>query len=142
MSVPRPLGSGHGISVTGKRFPTKTRMYPPKEKAAKLLAIGDSIEDVAKAVKKEEQTVKLWLLDEDFCRILRENAAGAAIRIIVGYLTGEHYDKDKAMVALALLRMNKPVAPIRSGRGKRDTEDETDLTEFSEDQLHRLTGDN
>ena len=117
-------------------------MYLPKERAAKLLAVGESIQDVAKTLKKSEQTVKLWLLDEDFCRILRENAAGAAIRVIVGYLTGEHYDKDKAMVALALLRMNKPPKPPGNGRGKRDTEDEPDLTEFSEDQLHRLTGDN
>ena len=116
-------------------------MYPPKERAAKLLAVGESIEDVAKALKKEEQTVKLWLLEADFRQILLENAAGAAIRIIVGYLTGEHYDKDKAMVALALLRMNKPVPNGRQSRGKTVTEDETDLDEFSEDQLKRLTGD-
>ncbi len=115
-------------------------MYPPKERAAKLLAVGESIADVAGVLKKSEQTVKLWLLDEDFCQILRENAAGAAIRIIVGYLTGEHYDKDKAMVALALLRMNKPVSP-RNGPNKPVSEDETDLEEFSEDQLKRLTGD-
>ncbi len=116
-------------------------MYPPKERAAKLLAVGESIEDVAKSLKKEEQTVKLWLLEADFRQILLENAAGAAIRIIVGYLTGEHYDKDKAMVALALLRMNRPPKTQGNGRGKRDTEDETDLEEFSEDQLKRLTGD-
>ena len=116
-------------------------MYPPKDRAAKLLAVGESMSDVAKAVDKSEQTVKLWLLDEDFCQILRENAAGAAIRIIVGYLTGEHFDKDKAMVALALLRMNKPVSPPRKGERKPVSEDETDLDEFSEEQLKRLTGD-
>ena len=117
-------------------------IYPPKERAAKLLAVGESIPEVATAVKKSEQTVKLWLLESDFRQILLENAAGAAIRIIVGYLTGEHYDKDKAMVALALLRMNKPPpAPRGNGRGKRDTGDETDIDGFSEDQLKRLTGD-
>ena len=119
-------------------------MYPPKERAAKLLAVGESIEDVAKAVDKSEQTVKLWLLDPEFCRLLRENAAGAAIRIIVGYLTAEHYDKDKAMVALALLRMNKPVSPPPNGargRNKPVSEGETDLDEFSEDEIKRLTGD-
>ena len=116
-------------------------MYPPKERAAKLLAVGESIADASKAVKRSEQTVKLWLLESDFRQILLENATGAAIRIIVGYLTGEHYDKDKAMVALALLRMNKPPAPTRNGGRKRDTEDDTDLDEFSEDQLKRLTGD-
>ena len=116
-------------------------IYPPKERAAKLLAVGESIPEVATAVKKSEQTVKLWLLESDFRQILLENAAGAAIRIIVGYLTGEHYDKDKAMVALALLRMNKPTAPIRNGRGKRDIEDETDIDGFSEDQIKRLTSD-
>ena len=116
-------------------------MYPPKERAAKLLAVGESIADVAEAVKKSEQTVKLWLLDEDFCQILRENAAGAAIRIIVGYLTGEHFDKDKAMVALALLRMNKPLRVTGKRNGEKVDEDETDLEEFSEDQLKRLTGD-
>ena len=117
-------------------------MYPPKEKAAKLLAVGESMKDVAKAVKKDEQTVKLWLLEEDFCQLLRENVQGAALRIIIGYLVDEHADKDKAMVALALLRMNKPSAPTRgNGRGRRDTEDETDIDGFSEDQLKRLTGD-
>ncbi len=115
-------------------------MYPPKERAAKLLAVGESIPEVATAVKKSEQTVKLWLLESDFRQILLENAAGAAIRIIVGYLTGEHYDKDKAMVALALLRMNKPVSPPR-GNGKRgDPEDDPDLEGLSEDQIKRLTG--
>ncbi len=116
-------------------------IYPPKERAAKLLAVGESIPDVAKALRKEEQTVKLWLLESDFRQILLENAAGAAIRIIVGYLTGEHYDKDKAMVALALLRMNKPVSPPRKGPRRPVSEDETDIDGFSEDQLKRLTGD-
>ena len=115
-------------------------MYPPKERAAKLLAVGESIEDVAKALKKEEQTVKLWLLEADFRQILLENAAGAAIRIIVGYLTGEHYDKDKAMVALALLRMNKPIRVTGKRNGEKVAEEETDLEEFSVDQLKRLTG--
>ena len=115
-------------------------MYPTKERAAKLLAVGESIPDVAKALKKSEQTVKLWLLEPDFRQILLKNAAGAAIRIIVGYLTGEHYDKDKAMVALALLRMNKPPAPTRNGGRKRDTEDETNTDGFSQEQLERLTG--
>ena len=113
-------------------------MYPPKEKAAKLLAVGESIADVAKAVGKSEQTIKLWLLDEDFCQVLRENVQGAALRIIIGYLTDEHADKDKAMVALALMRMNKP-AP--SGRKKPMSEDETDLDGFNEEQLKRLEGD-
>ncbi len=113
-------------------------MYPPKERAAKLLAVGESIEDVAKAVKKTEETIKLWLLEPDFRQILLENAAGAAIRIIVGYLTGEHYDKDNAMVALGLLRMNKPVSPPRNGGRKPVSEDETDIDEFSVDQLKRL----
>jgi hypothetical protein len=116
-------------------------MYPPKEKAAKLLAVGEPIKDVAEAVKKDEQTVKLWLLEEDFCQLLRENVQGAALRIIIGYLTDEHTDKDKAMVALALLRMNKPLKSQGNGRGKRDTEDETDIDGFSKEQLERLTGD-
>ena len=117
-------------------------MYPPKERAAKLLAVGESIEDVAKAVNKSEQTIKLWHLDNEFCQILRENAAGAATRILIGYLTGENDDKDRAMVALALLRMNKPPRPTRGNGKKGDDEDETDLSEFSVDQLKRLTGDN
>jgi len=115
-------------------------VYPPKERAAKLLAVGESLSDVAKAVQKTERTVKLWLLDKDFCSLLRDNAGGAALRILVGYLTGENEDKDRAMVALALLRMNKP-PPLPRGNGrKRDSEDETDIDEFSEDQLKRLTG--
>ena len=115
-------------------------MYYQKERAAKLLAVGESMESVAATVGKTEQTVKLWLLDEDFCQFLRDNAAGAALRIIIGYLAGENRDKDRAMVALALLRMNKPPpAPRGNGRRGRD-EDETDLDEFSEEQIKRLTG--
>ena len=116
-------------------------MYPPKERAAKLLAVGDPIASVAETVGKSEQTVKLWLLEPDFRQVLLDNVAGAALRVIVGYLTGEHTDKDKAMVALALLRMNKPVSAPRRNGPHRLTEDETDIGEFSEDQLKRLTGD-
>ena len=117
-------------------------MYPPKEKAAKLLAVGEPIKDVAEAVKKDEQTVKLWLLEEDFCQILRENVQGAALRIIIGYLTDEHADKDKAMVALALIRMAKGGwSPRRNGPGIKPTQDGTDLDGFSADQLKRLEGD-
>lgn len=120
-------------------------MYPPKERAAKLLAVGEPISSVAVTVKKDEQTVKLWLLEPGFRQILLENAAGAAIRIIVGYLTGEHYDKDRAMVALALLRMNKTPAPRDKGGThfamSNGGDDETDIDGFSEEQLKRLTGD-
>ncbi len=120
-------------------------MYPPKERAAKLLAVGESMTDVAKAVQKTERTVKLWLLDKEFCSLLRDNAGGAALRILVGYLTGENEDKDRAMVALALLRMTKTPAPRGNGSSTRyavsNAEDETDIDGFSEDQLKRLTGD-
>jgi hypothetical protein len=116
-------------------------MYPPKERAAKLLAVGDSMSEVAKAIGKTEKTVKLWLLDSDFCDLLRRNASGAALRHLVGYLSGENEDKDRAMVALALLRMNKPSSPPRNGPRRTDTEDEPGLEEFSTEQLKRLTGD-
>ena len=115
-------------------------MYPPKERAAKLLAVGESIEAVAKAVKKSERTIKLWHLDPEFCLVLRENAAGAAIRILIGYLTKENEDKNRAMVALALLRMNKPKPTVPTRSELRDPEDDTDIDEFSVVQLKRLTG--
>ena len=135
-----PKCQANGIGILG-RMTLYLTMYPPKEKAAKLLAVGESMSAVAAAIKKDEQTVKLWLLDEDFCQVLRENVQGAALRIIIGYLTDEHADKDKAMVALALLRMNKPVSP-RTGRNKPVSEDETDLAGFNEEQLKRLEGNN
>ncbi len=123
-------------------------MYPVKERAAKLLAVGESIEDVAKAVKKKEETVKLWQLDKDFaraidghCQVILESAAGVAIQVAVGYLAKKHADKDRAMVALALLRMNKPVSPPRNGGRKPVSEDETDTDRYSIEQLKRLTGD-
>ena len=116
-------------------------MYPPKKRAAKLLAVGDSMSDVAKAVGKTEKTVKLWLLDPEFCDLLRRNASGAALRHLVGYLAGENAGKDRAMVALALLRMDKPKPAVTSGRERRDSEDETDIEGFSEEQLKRLNVD-
>jgi len=115
-------------------------VYAPKERAAKLLAVGDSMPEVAKAVGKTEKTVKLWLLDPEFCELLRKNASGAALRHLVGYLAGENEDKERAMVALALLRMSRPNPTPRDGPRRRDTEDETDVDGFSEDQLKRLTG--
>ena len=97
------------------------------------------MEDVAKAVGKTEQTVKLWLTDPAFRQILLENAAGAAIRVIVGCLAGEHFDKDRAMVALGLLRLGKVGRP-KGTRGQGDEEDPDDpgLGEFSKEQLERL----
>ena len=104
--------------------------------------------EVAKAIQKEEKTVKLWLLDKEFCTLLRDNAGGAALRVLVGYLTGENEDKDRAMVALAVLRMNKPPTQGTPPTGPRSNmvktrygEDETDIDEFSEEQLKRLAGE-
>ena len=96
---------------------------------------------MAKAVHKSEQTVKLWLLEDDFYQLLRKNAARAALRIIVERLGREPPDKEQLMVALALLRMNKPASPPRNGPRRPVSEDETDIDGFSEDQLKRLTGD-
>lgn len=117
-------------------------MYPPKERAAKLLAVGESIEDVAKTVKKDEQTVKLWLLEPEFCQILRDNVQGTALRIIVGYLTDDHEDKHKAMVALALIRMDKSRSVSSSGGVVLDPLRRGDQPPgFSEEQLKRLKGE-
>ena len=98
---------------------------------------------VAAAIKKDEQTIKLWLLDEDFCQVLRENVQGAALRIIIGYLTDEHADKDKAMVALALLRMNKPPPSLgrRVHAAMEQANEENARAGFDEEQLKRLEGD-
>ncbi len=97
------------------------------------------MEDVAKAVGKTEQTVKLWLIDPAFRQALLENAAGAAILILVGCLAGEHFDKDKAMVALGLLKLGKVGRPKGTrGQGGEEDPDGPDLLEFSEDQLQRL----
>ena len=116
------------------------KMYPVKERAAKLLAVGESISEVAAVVKKSEQTVKLWFLESDFHQFMLDNLGAAALNCIRGYFSKEHADKDRVMVALALLRMNKPVSPPRNGGRKPVSEDETDIDEFSVDQLKRLTG--
>ena len=99
------------------------------------------MEDVAKAVGKTEQTVKLWLIDPAFRQALLENATGAAILILVGCLAGEHFDKDKARIALGLLKLGKVGRPKGSSNGRLDQDDDPDdpdLLEFSEDQLRRL----
>lgn len=116
-------------------------MYDQQVRAAKLIAVGDSIEAVAKAVGKEVRTVKLWFLDEDFRRLVLKDAGSGAVRILVGYISGENDDRSRAMMALALLRMNKTPTP-RDGSGPKPLgEEDTDLDEFSEAQLRRLAGD-
>ncbi len=69
--------------------------------------------------------------------------AGAALHAVISYLTGVSADKDKAMVALALLRMNKsaPASPRRNGPRREIGDEETDLEEFTPEQLRRLAGD-
>jgi hypothetical protein len=118
-------------------------MYPAKERAAKLLAAGETVGDVAKEVGREPNTVLTWMLDNDFRKVVLDNIEAAAVRLIVGYLAMDVVpDKERAMFALALLRYKKTPKSARppNGRGKRDAEDETDLEEFSEEQLKRLTG--
>jgi len=113
-----------------------------KQRAANLLSIGESIEDVAKAVGKSEQTVKLWLIALAFRRALLENAEGAATRVLIEYISGKAGgSKDRAMVALAVLKLGKVGRPKGSSNGLQDQDDDPDgpdLLEFSEDQLRRL----
>ncbi len=102
------------------------------------------MEDVAKAVGKTEQTVKLWLIDPAFRRALLKNAEGAATRVLTEYISGQAgSNKDKAMVALAVLKLGKVGRPKGSSNGRLDQDDEEDpdgpgLDEFTEDQLTRL----
>jgi hypothetical protein len=84
------------------------------------------------------------MLDNDFRKVVLDNIEAAAVRLIVGYMSMDVLpDKDRAMFALALLRYKKAPRSRRPSneRGKRDTEDETDLSEFSEEQLKRLEPD-
>lgn len=117
-------------------------LSPRKEKAAKLLAIGDSIEDVATAVSRSENTIRRWLLVKDFQAVIVENLAGAALVAVVEYLTGGT-DAERARLGLSVLKMR--TAKGQPGRPRKeipdDDEDETDISEFSAEQIGKLTGD-
>ena len=112
-----------------------------KTRAAKLLAVGDTLAEVAKVVGKTETTLKRWMLEPTFRKILLDNMEGAALRVVQGYLSGEHDDKDRALAALALLRFVKAAKPGRPPKNQADDEDNEGLGEFSEEQLRRFTSD-
>ncbi len=107
-----------------------------KTRAARLLAIGETLADVAKIIGKTENTLKRWMLEKEFQKVLFDNLKGAALRVIQGYLSGEHKDKDKVTAALSLLRITKsPKTKLA------EIDDDEGLGEFSEAALKRLGGD-
>ncbi|KKK52595.1 hypothetical protein LCGC14_3103310 [marine sediment metagenome] len=113
-----------------------------KTRAARLLAVGETIQSVAGTVGKTENTLKMWMLEPVFRKILLDNMEGAALRVVQGYLSGEHDNKDRATTALALLRLVRAKAPGRPRKdpNRRDDEEDTDLDEFSEEAIKRLAG--
>ncbi len=117
-------------------------MYPPMERAAKLQAVGETVGDIAKELGKDPSTVLSWMLVKEYREMVLDNIEAGAVRLIIGYMSMDVLpDKDRAMFALALLRYKKsPGSKSSTSGGKRDNEDETDLAEFSKDQLKRLEG--
>lgn len=113
-------------------------MHYTKERAAKLIAAGETIENVAKIINKDPQTVRNYYLLPEFQQYLTDHMAGTTLAIIVGYLTGDHADRGKAAIALSILKMTRAKTKAAKNGAPKLDEDETDLDEFSEEQLKRL----
>ncbi len=116
-------------------------MHYQKDRAAKLLAVGDTVEEVAKVVGRKPSTVKLWMLEPEFNDVIFKNIAGAALKIVVDYMAGKKdVDKDRVRVALTLIKLSKSPGKVERPAGKADADDD-DLGEFSEAALKRMGGE-
>ncbi len=101
---------------------------------------------MAKTAGKTEQQVRLWMLEPAFCQIVQDGVGALAVSVLARYISGGEGSKDKAMVALALMKILKPSkvgrppnGPHRNGVDE-DDEDGSDLREFSSEQIKRLRG--
>ncbi len=115
-------------------------MHYQKDRAAKLLAVGDTVEEVAKVVGRKPSTVKLWMLEPEFNDVILKHIAGAALKIVVDYMTGEDVDKDRVRVALTLIKLSKSPGKVGRAATKEDKED-ADLGEFTEAALKKMSGE-
>lgn len=110
--------------------------------AAEGLAIGVPIAEVAELVHREPRTIHRWARDPEFQMAMIQGIRASALLALAQYLkTGE--DVKAGQAALATLRWlgaGKPTKP-RGSPAEPVVEDDTDLEEFSEEQLRRLKGD-
>lgn len=101
------------------------------------------MEEVANAIGRKPHTLYRWLDDPEFQAAVIRGIRSLAILTLAQYLK-HGVDPKAGQAALATLRWlgaGKPGTKPRQSREEAAGEDETDLDEFSEEQLKRLKGD-
>lgn len=110
--------------------------------AVAALAEGKTIEEASNDAGRSSRTVMKWLEDLDFQAAVIRGLRALALLTLAQYL--KHGTDPKAgQAALATLRWlgaGKPGKPPKDPKEPAG-EEETDIGEFSKDQLRRVEGD-
>ena len=114
-----------------------------QKQAATAIAAGKTIEEVSNEVGRSPRAIRKWMEDPEVQAAVIRGIRALALLTLAQYL--KHGEAPKAgQAALATLRWlgaGKPKrADVVDHRGAHE-DDETDLDEFSEEQLRRLKGD-
>jgi len=107
--------------------------------AAAALGEGKSVEEAAEEAGRKPPTVSKWLEDPEFQAALIHRIRGVALYMLAQNLKFGG-DPKVSQAALGVLRWLGAGKPSRTSTSP-VVEDETDLEEFSADQLRRLKGD-
>ena len=108
--------------------------------AVAALAAGKTIEEAANDSGRSPRTVMKWLEDLEFQAAVIRGLRALALLTLAQYL--KHGADPKAgQAALATLRWLGAGKPRSARKAESVVEEETDLGEFSEEQLSRLKGD-
>ncbi len=108
--------------------------------AVAALAAGKPIEEAAKASGRSPRTILKWLEEPEFQTAMTRGIRAQALLALSEYLhSGENPTVGQAaLAALKWLGAGKP--KTRGSKAEAVVEEETDIGEFSEDQLRRVEG--
>ena len=108
--------------------------------AVTALASGKTLEEAANASGRSPKTVMKWLEEPELQSAFVRGLRALALQTLARYI--KHGDNPKAgQAALATLKWLGAGKPQSARKAESKAEEETDLEEFSADQLRRLKGD-
>ena len=107
--------------------------------AAAALIAGLGVDEAAKAAHRVPKTIVQWAEEPEFQAVVLRGIKANALITLALYSKGR-VDAKEGQAALAIMRWLGAGKARKKGPSAPD-EDETDLGEFSQDQLERLRGE-
>ena len=109
--------------------------------AAAAIIEGKSTVEAAIAARRIPETIYKWLEEPEFQAVVLRGIKARALMNLALYVSG-HIDPKVGQAALAIMKwMGAGKPKTRGSKVEPEVEEETDIGEFSEDQLRRLKGE-